>query len=308
MILNNAYIRNAVTTVAVAALAATALVAGTQGPAFAQDEPIKIGFPNQTEHAMLGYMAALIVEKKLGLTVELAANLGGTAIGQQAILSGAIDIYPDYTGDALANVLKEEPITDPAKAYERVASQFKEKYDITWLAPTKFNNTYALALKKDKAEELQISTISGLEKHAADWTLGSSVEFAGRPLDGYPGMATAYGFKFGSIKPMDIGLMYTSIDAGQVDVIVAFATDARIEKVGLKVVDDDKHFFPAYNAAITIRNEVLEAHPEIADAINSVLSNLDNETQTKLNARADIDNIPVDKVAEDYLKEIGVLN
>ena len=300
-------IRNSVASVAVAALAATVLVAGSQSQAIAQDKPIKIGFPNQTEQAMLGYMAALIVEDKLGLEVELAPNLGGTAIGQQAIVSGAIDIFPDYTGDALANMLKEDPITDPAKAYERVASQYKEKYGITWLAPTKFNNTYALALKKDKAEEQKIDTISGFKDVAADWTLGSSIEFAGRPLDGYPGMAKAYGFKFGTLKPMDIGLMYTSIDAGQVDVIVAFATDARIEKVGLKVVDDDKHFFPAYNAAITVRDEVLTAHPEIADAINSVVSNLDNETQTKLNARADIDNIPVDKVAEDYLKEIGVL-
>jgi glycine betaine/choline ABC-type transport system substrate-binding protein len=300
-------IRNTVASAATSALVATALIAATVSHSAAQDKPIKIGFPNQTEQAILGYMAALIVEKKLGLEVELAPNLGGTAIGQQAIVSGALDIYPDYTGDALSNVLKEDPITDPAKAYERVAQQYKEKYNITWLAPTKFNNTYALALKKAKADELKIATISDLKDHAADWTLGSSVEFAGRPLDGYPGMAKAYGFKFGTIKPMDIGLMYTSIDAGQVDVIVAFATDARIEKLGLKVVDDDKYFFPAYNGAITVRDEVLKAHPEIAEAINSVIGNLDNETQTKLNARADIDNIPLDKVAEDYLKEIGVL-
>jgi glycine betaine/choline ABC-type transport system substrate-binding protein len=276
--------------------------------AFAQDAPVRIGFPNQTEQAMLGYMAAIIVEKKLGLPVELSPNLGGTAIGQQAIIDGALDVFPDYTGDALANVLKEEPLTEPAKAYERVASQYKEKYGITWLAPTKFNNTYALALKKDKAEERNISKISDLADHAKDWSLGSSVEFAGRPIDGYPGMIKAYGFEFGSIKPMDIGLMYTSIDSGQVDVIVAFATDARIEKVGLKVIEDDKFFFPAYNAAITVRDDLLKKHPEIKEAINQVIGNLDTETQIKLNARADIDNIPLDKVAEDYLKEIGAIN
>lgn len=307
MIWNMKKISRQAVSAATGALFAAALVALPATNASAQEKPVRIGFPNQTEQAMLGYMAALIVEKQLGLPVELAPNLGGTAIGQQAIISGAIDIFPDYTGDALANVLKENPITDPAKAYERVAQQYKEKYNITWLAPTKFNNTYALALKKDKADELKISTISDMKDHAPGWTLGSSVEFAGRPLDGYPGMTKAYGFEFGSIKPMDIGLMYTSIDSGQVDVIVAFATDARIEKVGLKVVEDDKYFFPAYNGAITVRNELLEAHPEIADAINAVIGKLDNETQTRLNARADIDNIPVDKVAEDYLKEIGVL-
>ena len=275
--------------------------------AAAQDEPVRIGFPNQTEQAMLGYMAALIVEKKYGLPVELSPNLGGTAIGQQAIISGAIDIFPDYTGDALGNVLKEDPITEPAKAFDRVASQYKEKYGITWLAPSKFNNTYALALKKQTADDLKIRTISDLASHASEWTLGSSVEFAGRPIDGYPGMTKAYGFEFGSIKPMDIGLMYTSIDAGQVDVIVAFATDARIEKVGLTVLDDDKFFFPAYNASITVRDELLAKHPEIAETINSVIGNLDTETQIRLNARADIDNVPLDTVAEDYLKEIGVL-
>ncbi len=290
-----------------AAVVGAAILAVASHGAVAQTKPVKIGFPNQTEQAMLGYMAALIIEKKLGLPVELAPNLGGTAIGQQAIIEGVIDVFPDYTGDALANVLKEEPITEPDKAYERVASQYKEKYGITWLAPTKFNNTYALALKKAKADELKISTISGLAPHAPQWTLGSSVEFAGRPIDGYPGMIKAYGFKFGAIKPMDIGLMYTSIDAGQVDVIVAFATDARIEKVGLKVLDDDKFFFPAYNAAITVRDELLKEHAGIKEAIDAVIGNLDTETQIKLNARADIDNIPLDKVAEDYLKEIGVL-
>ncbi|MBX3570507.1 MAG: hypothetical protein KF914_20775 [Rhizobiaceae bacterium] len=284
---------------------ATATAASTA--AQAQDAPVRIGFPNQTEQAMLGYMAALIVEKKLGLAVELSPNLGGTAIGQKAIIDGALDIFPDYTGDALANVLKEEALTEPAKAYERVASQYKEKYGITWLAPTKFNNTYALALKKDKAEELKITKISDMAPHAKDWSLGSSVEFAGRPIDGYPGMTKAYGYEFGSIKPMDIGLMYTSIDAGQVDVIVAFATDARIEKVGLRVLDDDKFFFPAYNAAITVRDDLLAKHPGIKDAIDQVIGNIDTETQIKLNARADIDNIPLDKVAEDYLKEVGAI-
>ena len=172
MIWNMKKISRQAVSAATGALFAAALVALPATNASAQEKPVRIGFPNQTEQAMLGYMAALIVEKQLGLPVELAPNLGGTAIGQQAIISGAIDIFPDYTGDALANVLKENPITDPAKAYERVAQQYKEKYNITWLAPTKFNNTYALALKKDKADELKISTISDMKDHASGWTLG----------------------------------------------------------------------------------------------------------------------------------------
>jgi osmoprotectant transport system substrate-binding protein len=292
-------------TTGILAAAAMLLAAGT---AAAQERTVRVGFPNQTEQAMLGYMAALIIERKLGMPVELAPNLGGTAIGQQAIIEGAIDVFPDYTGDALANVLQEDPLTDPAAAYERVASQYNERYGITWLAPTPFNNTYALALKRDTAEELGIETISDMEPHAGEWTLGSSVEFAGRPIDGYPGMTGHYGFEFGSIRPMDIGLMYSAIDSGQVDVIVAFATDARIELVNLTVLEDDKYFFPAYNAAITVRNDLLEKHPEIADAINEVIAGLDTETQISLNAKADIEQIPIDKVAEDYLKEIGAID
>lgn len=292
---------------ALAAVTAGALAFGSAGPARAQDV-VRVGFPNQTEQAILGYMAALILEHKLGFTVELSPNLGGTAIGQQAIIEGALDVFPDYTGDALANQLKEDAITDPVAAYERVASQYNERFGITWLAPTKFNNTYALALKREKADELGISKISDLEAHAAGWKLGSSVEFAGRPLDGYPGMSKHYGFSFGKIVPMDIGLMYTAVGAGEVDVIVAFATDARIGLVGLKVLDDDKFFFPAYNAAITVRNELLEAHPEIAAAINDVVGNLDTDTMVALNARADIDQVPLDKVAEDYLREIGAID
>lgn len=257
---------------------------------------------------MLGHMAALIVERVHGLTVELSPNLGGTAIGQQAIIGGALDVFPDYTGDALANVLGEDPITDPDAAFERVADRYAQEYDIVWLAPTAFNNTYALALARDTAEELGIETISDLADHAGDWTLGSSVEFAGRPIDGYPGLIDAYGFDFGSIRPMDIGLMYTAIDSGQVDVIVAFATDARIELLNLKVLEDDRLFFPAYNAAITVRAEALDRHPEIRETIETVIGGIDTQTQIALNARADIENIPLDRVAEDYLREIGILD
>lgn len=290
-----------------ATVAAGALALGAPGAAQA-DTVVRVGFPNQTEQAMLGYMAALILERQLGFTVELAPNLGGTAIGQRAIIEGAIDVFPDYTGDALANQLQEDPITDPMEAFERVATQYDERFDITWLAPTAFNNTYALAVKRDKAEELGLATISDMEPHAGDWRLGSSVEFAGRPIDGYPGMIAHYGFDFGAIRPMDIGLMYSSIDAGEVDVIVAFATDARIELVELQVLEDDKYFFPAYNAAITVRNELLDRHPEIREAIDAVIATLDTDTQISLNARADIEQVPIDRVAEEYLRSIGAID
>ena len=268
--------------------------------------PVKVGWTTDTEQSILGNMVALVLEKKLGIPVERIGNLGGTGIAHQAIIDGAIDIYPDYTGDALSNVLKKDPITDPQKAWEAVRDGYKD-YKITWLKPTPFNNTYALALKEKTANDLGITTISGLAPKAPEWKLGSSVEFAGRPIDGYPGMAKHYGFEFGTVKPMDVGLMYTAVDSDDVDVIVAFATDARIGKVGLRVLQDDKMFFPSYNAAITVRDDVLAANAGVAAAIEAVTDTLTTEVQIRLNGAADIGGKLPEVVAEEYLKEIKVL-
>jgi glycine betaine/choline ABC-type transport system substrate-binding protein len=285
---------------AAAALAALPMRARAAGA-------VKVGWTTDTEQSILGNMAALILEKKLGVAVERVGNLGGTGIAHQAIIDGAIDVYPDYTGDALANILKQDPITDPAKAWQTVRDGYAKSYKIAWLTPTPFNNTYALALKEAKAAELKITTISDLAQKAKEWTLGCSVEFAGRPIDGYPGMSKHYGFEFGTVKPMDVGLMYTAVDSGQVDVIVAFATDARIGKVGLRVLADDKLFFPSYNAAITVRDDVLKAHPDMAAAIEAVTGTLETPVQIKLNGRSDIDGIPPETVAEEYLKQLKVI-
>jgi osmoprotectant transport system substrate-binding protein len=267
------------------------------------DEVVKVGWPNETEQAILGCMAALILERKLGLKVQRVANLGGTGIAQQALMSGAIDVLPDYTGAWLANVLKLPPISDPKNAYETVRENCEAKYQLTWLAPTSFNNTYALALKSARAKESNVKVISDLKQTAATRTLGSSVEFAARPLDGYSGMVKRYGFKFGTLKPMDVGLMYTAIANDAVDVIVAYATDARIAKLNLTVLVDDKLFFPAYNAGFTVRDDLMHKHPEIKAAIEAVTATLDTATQTRLNGRADIDGIDYEQVAETYLKD-----
>ncbi len=269
----------------------------------ATSKVVKVGWPNETEPAILGCMAALILERRLGFTVQRVANLGGTGIAEQALLSGAIDMLPDYTGAWLSNVLKMVPIADPKTAYETVRDQSESKYQLTWLAPAKFNNTYALALNAAAAKESKIRRISDLKLTAKTRTLGSSVEFAARPLDGYLGFVKRYGFKFGTLKPMDVGLMYSAIANNAVDIIVAYATDARIGKLNLTVLDDDMLFFPAYNAAFVVRDELIHRHPEIRSAIDAVTATLDTATQTRLNGRADIDGIDYAVVAEAYLRE-----
>ncbi|WP_374378388.1 glycine betaine ABC transporter substrate-binding protein [Dongia sp.] len=290
----------------IGSMGTAAAMAGLPRIAWAADA-VKVGWTTDTEQSILGNITALILEKKLGIKVERVGNLGGTGIAHQAIIDGAIDIYPDYTGDALANVLKQDIITDPAKSWEAVKKGYADQYKIAWLKPTPFNNTYALALKEGVAEEKGIKTISDLAKEAPGWTLGCSVEFAGRPLDGYPGLSKHYGFEFGTVKPMDVGLMYTAVDSGDVNVIVAFATDARIGKVGLRVLSDDKLFFPSYNAAITVRDAVIAAHPDLPAAVEAATSTLATEVQIRLNGRVDIEGVPAEAVAEEYLKELGIL-
>lgn len=270
-------------------------------------ETLKVGWTKDTEDAILGNMIAILLEKNLDIPVKTVGNLGGTGIAHEAIISGELDIYPDYTGDALANVLKMDPISDPEGAFLACKEGYLKEYEITWLNPTPFNNTYALAIKGDVAEELNIKTISDLREHASGWLIASSVEFSKRPLDGYQGLVKHYGFNFKDIKPMDTGLMYTAAYEGNVEVIVAFATDARIGKFNLKVLEDDRQFFPCYNAAPTVRNEVIERHPQIEDLFNKVFEALDTETMIALNGEVDIDLKDPAKVAEDYLSKMGYI-
>lgn len=267
------------------------------------EDSINVGWTQDTENAILGNMVKLLLENQLDVSVEKSADLGGTGLAHDAIIADEIDIYVDYTGDALANVLKQDPIMDSDEAFEAVKEGFLEEHDITWLEPSPFNNTYSLALRSNIADELNINTISDLEEHASEWELGSSIEFANRELDGYSGMTEHYGFEFKKNKPMDTGLMYVGANKQDIDVIVAFATDARIGKFDLKVIEDDKDFFPAYNAAPTVRNEILDDFPEISDVLNDVITEIDTDTMIELNGKVDMEDANPSDVAEEYLTD-----
>lgn len=271
-----------------------------------KEDSIHIGWTEDTENSILANMIVHLAED-LDIPVEVSSSLGGTGIAHDSIIAGEMDVYVDYTGDALVNVLKLDPITEPNEAYEAVKEAYLDEYDISWLEPTPFNNTYALALPRDRAEEHDIVNVSDFANKAADWKIGSSIEFANREIDGYPGMVETYGYEFADIKPMDTGLMYTAIDGGEVDVIVAFATDARIGKFDLKVIEDDLNFFPSYNAAPTVRSEILKKYPEIEDKINEIFQNLDTDTMIDLNGQVDLDNENPEDVAKDYLIDNGYI-
>ncbi|WP_226527569.1 glycine betaine ABC transporter substrate-binding protein [Metabacillus niabensis] len=267
---------------------------------------ITITGKNFTEQEILVYIMGHLIEEHTDLNVEYESFLGGTAPAFDGLNGGDYDLYMEYTGTGLLSILKEEMVSDPDEVYDIVKKRFKEEYDIVWLEPFGFNNTYTLTVREEDAKNWGVSTISDLKKKASELTLGSEPEFLERP-DGYPGLVDTYNIQFGGTKGMDSGIMYSAIKNGEVDVIDAFSTDGRIPAFNLKVLEDDKNFFPPYYATPIIRADTLEKYPEIEEVLGMLVGKIDNEKMQELNARVDIDKQQYEDVAIDFLKEEGLI-
>ena len=276
---------------------------------FAQQKKITVGAKNFTEQYILGNMLSILLEEN---GFEVSEKMGtGSAITREGLVSGQTDLYPEYTGTAwLVYLGKEEIITDPEELYQKVKEEDLEKNDIVWLERSDVNNTYAIALTQEQAEEIGM-TLSDLaeyvnEHHDLIW--GIDHEFAER-ADGLPGLAEHYGMKIEeeNVKTMDAGLTYEPLARGQTDITMVFATDGKIKKYGLKVLEDDKNFFPVYNICVTVRKEVLDQYPEI-EGIVTPLSELTDEIMQELNYQVDVTGLPERLVAKNYLTENGYLD
>ena len=279
---------------------------------------VVIGGKDFTEQSVLGEMLAILIEENSDLTVERKLYLGGTMICFNALQAGDLDLYAEYTGTGLVNILKREAINDPDEAYAAVKEVFRNKYGLVWLKPFGFNNTYTLTMRKAQADELAIRTFSDLaayvnkqQQAGADehLTAGLTAEFIERP-DGYKGLAEAYGFRFAA-EPMqmDPGLMYKACADGDVDLICAFATDGRIAAYDLFTLEDDKKFFPPYYAAPLIRAQTLAEHPALEGILNRLAGKLDNQTMRRLNLEVDRKDDPrqARDVAKDFLIRNGLI-
>lgn len=287
-------------------LAGAALLASVAllGRAEAADT-LTVGSKNYTESIVITHMLADLLEAK-GYEVDRKIGLGGTSVIHEAIVSGEIDIYPEYTGTALLAILKHEVVNDPAEAYGIVKDAYAEQFDLTWLQPLGFNDTYALAMRRADAEKLGIASLSDLAGHAGELTLGSTQEFLVRP-DALPGLAETYGMQFGGTRGMDPGLVYQAIAGGNVDVISVFTTDGRIKANDLVVLKDDKQFFPPYYLTAVVRSEVLAEHPDVADALNALSGKIDEATMIAINSSIDQDKRPAEEVAKEFLQQAGLL-
>lgn len=271
-------------------------------------DAITIGSKDFSENITLGEMFAQLIEAHTDLKVNRKLNMGGTFVCFEAIKNGDIDIYPEYTGTGLTAQLKMDVISDPDEAYQVVAAEFDRRFGVKWLEPLGLNNTYTLAVTDAVYRKYGIETYSDLVKVSKNLVFGAEHEFFDRQ-DGYDGLVAAYGFTFkGEPKKMNASLKYQAIGNGDIDVTDAFATDGPIKQYNLKVLKDDKGFFPPYYAAPIIRKDTLEDHPELEEVLNQLAGLVDDPTMTELNYQVDVEGKDVEAVVKEFLQSKGLLD
>lgn len=289
--------------VAAAAAGLGLLLAGCSAPR--PDHPV-IGAKNFTEQVVLGELLAQEIEAKSDLDVERRFYLAGSYLCQQAMVSGRIDAYVEYTGTALTAILKQPVDRDPARALKTVEDLYQSKYQITVAPPLGFENTFAMAIRGDDARRLHLTTLSQAAQDTPQWRLGVGYEFEQRP-DGLRGLTAAYGLKFaGPPRTMDLGLLYRALEAHQVDMIAANSTDGPIAALGLTVLADDRHYFPPYQAVPLVRDEALERWPAIRDALQALAGKVSATDMRAMNQAVDGDHRDPAEVVQEFRRSKGL--
>lgn len=270
-------------------------------------EPIRVGSQDYTEVFILGHLYQMLLEDA-GFDATYS-SIGGTVENHRALTEGEIDLYPEYTGTALQAVLKMEYDSSMTRddVYNTVKDAYLDQFNIVWLEPAGFNNTYCLATTREKAEELGVSTLSELSVIADQLSFGTTQECTER-MDCLPGLQQAYGgFNFKEVIALDPGLKYAGLTEGQFDVTTCFGTDGQIAAFDLVLLDDDKRFWPPYPVAPIVRGEVLDDNPEIAEVLNQLAPLLDQATMTQLNWEVDGNGREPDEVAREFLVQNGLI-
>jgi osmoprotectant transport system substrate-binding protein len=279
-------------------------------PACTHQPRIVVGCKNFTEQIILGELIAQEIENKTHLPVERRFYLGGTYIAHQSILAGRIDIYPEYTGTALTVVLKQTPGAnqeedrkeDRKAVYDRVKSEYEKQFHLTIGPPLGFNDTFAIEVRGDDARRLHLATLSQAAAYTPQWRAGFGYEFMER-RDGYKGLAATYGLRFATApRIMDLGLLTRALQDHQVDFIAGDATDGLILALDLFVLDDDKHYFPPYEAVAVIRQQTLAEHPEVKQALEELAGKISDGEMRQLNYAVDGQKRDVKEVVKEFLR------
>jgi glycine betaine/choline ABC-type transport system substrate-binding protein len=264
-----------------------AMLAATAGCRSQRGDTIVVGSKNFTEQIVLAELFAQQVEAHSTLHVERRVNLGGTLLCHDALVAGKIDLYPEYTGTALMAVLKEPPQNDPSAVLHRVQDQYRTRFGVEVMPPLGFNNTFAMVVRGDDAAKLHLRTISDIGTFAPKWRAGFGYEFMERP-DGYRGWVAAYGLHFSSEpRILDLGLLYRALADRQVDLVAGNSTDGLIAALGMVALEDDRRYFPPYEAVPLVRRAMLDKHPEAGAALGQLTGKISEEEMRRMNYAVD---------------------
>jgi len=268
---------------------------------------IVVGSKNFTEQLVLGELFAQMLEHYCEAPVDRRFYLAGTYICQQAILAGRIDVYPEYTGTALAAVLKEKASGDPAQVYEEVQRQYLQKFDLDVMPPLGFNNSFAMVMRGEDARRLGLTKLSQLAPQAPHMRLGVGYEFLERQ-DGYQGLVRTYDLKFEEApRVMDLGLLYRALQSRGVDIVAGSNTDGLIAALGLVVLEDDRHYFPPYDAVPIVRPNLFQRFTAARTALGQLAGRITAEEMRKMNYAVDGDKRDAAAVAREFLQQKNLL-
>jgi osmoprotectant transport system substrate-binding protein len=264
---------------------------------------IVVGSKNFTEQLLLGELFAELLEQSCRTAVERRFYLAGTYICQQAILAGRIDVYPEYTGTALAAVLKQPALGDPAQVYEEVKRDYQQKFALQVMPPLGFNNSFAMVVRGDDARRLGLSKLSELARDAPRMRAGVGYEFLERQ-DGYQGLVRTYDLEFAEApRVMDLGLLYRALQNRSVDIVAGSNTDGLIRALGLVVLEDDRHYFPPYDAVPIVRPGLFQRFPQARSAFERVAGHITADDMRRMNYAVDGQRRDAAAVAREFLRQ-----
>lgn len=270
-----------------------------------RSNPIIVGSKNFTEQVVLGELIAQHLEHRLKDPIQRSLDLSGTLLAHQALLSGRIDLYPEYTGTAFTNVLKQQIVSDPAIILERVRNEYSALM-LDWLDPLGFNNSFAMAIRGADARERHLETLSQAAADPQGFVLGAGYEFMERP-DGFAALGGGYNIKWTSApKSMDLGLLYPALEQKKVSMIAGSVTDGMLSKLDVKVLKDDKAVFPPYQASIVVRTASEAAHLGLKQALQELTGKISPAEMQKMNYAVDAEHKQPNQVAAEFLRSKGL--
>lgn len=271
------------------------------------DNLITIGSKNFTEQVILGELLAQHIEANTDLKVERKLNLGGTFICHNALTTGEIDAYVEYTGTAFTAILNNEPVSNPQEVYQQTKQQYDQQFNLEVMPSLGFNNTFAIIIRGEDARKLKVQNISQIAQKTPLWRVGFGEEFLNRK-DGFPGLAETYNLRFAeSPKMMDLGQVYPALKDKQVDLVVGNSTDGQIGRLDLVVLKDDRLFFPPYQAVPVVRQQTLQKHPELREVLQKLSGKISAPEMQRLNFQVEAEKKDVKQVVEQFLLSKGLI-